>query len=358
MAFRFSFRALSILLELLATSEEVSSSSSRGIRPLDAPLPFDRLRVHSRKPRLPSGRRCQPSTLVPPSWFLTTSTVSSTQGLRVCCTPLPALEFDAFPVPASRSPESVLQVLRVPRAAGHTLRRVPLISSRTASLRPLPSCHCCTQSSPGPARPEPSTASSLQPKLSGRCRSAFAGRSPCQRSTTLRAEAVEAVAQPVGPRPSRLRALAGRGRRGRVLTAGRGQDGTSRRRGPRPPSTRLAGSPRRSDEWSGLSGDRGRRPTPEGADSPHRPGPVWRPPLTEVGGSVEEPVRCLGDAPIRRGGPPRHQPGASSGPANRPAPPPSRVVPGPEGPGPACVGDDPTERCEACRAAPAEAVRP
>jgi hypothetical protein len=30
---------------------------------------------------------------------------------------------------------------RIPRVAFHTLRRVPLVSSRTASLRPLPSCH-------------------------------------------------------------------------------------------------------------------------------------------------------------------------------------------------------------------------
>jgi hypothetical protein len=53
------FRALSSSLELLATSEEVVSSSSLGIRLLIAPLPFDPLRVHSRKPRLPSGRRYQ-----------------------------------------------------------------------------------------------------------------------------------------------------------------------------------------------------------------------------------------------------------------------------------------------------------
>jgi hypothetical protein len=34
---------------------------------------------------------------VPSSWFLTTSTASSARGLRVCCAPLPALGFDAFP---------------------------------------------------------------------------------------------------------------------------------------------------------------------------------------------------------------------------------------------------------------------
>jgi hypothetical protein len=35
-------------------------------------------------------------SLVPPSWFLTTSAACSAQALRVCCTPLPALGFDAF----------------------------------------------------------------------------------------------------------------------------------------------------------------------------------------------------------------------------------------------------------------------
>jgi hypothetical protein len=34
-------------------------------------------RVNSRKPKLPSGRRCQASAHVPPSWFRTTSTVYS-----------------------------------------------------------------------------------------------------------------------------------------------------------------------------------------------------------------------------------------------------------------------------------------
>jgi len=61
-----------------------------------APLPFDRRRVHSRRPRPPSGRWCHPPTHVPPSWFLTTSAAFSAPWLRVCCTPLPALGFDAF----------------------------------------------------------------------------------------------------------------------------------------------------------------------------------------------------------------------------------------------------------------------
>jgi hypothetical protein len=84
------------LPELLAASEEASSSSSLGIRSRIAPLSFDLLCVHSRKPRLPSARSCQGPDPVPSSWSLTTSTVCSAQGLRVCCTPLTTLGFDAF----------------------------------------------------------------------------------------------------------------------------------------------------------------------------------------------------------------------------------------------------------------------
>jgi hypothetical protein len=192
---------------------------------------------------------------------------------------------DAFPGQASRSPEGVLQVLRVPRAAGHTLRRVPLISSRTASLRPLPSCHCCTFSLPGPARPEPSVASLPQPRLLARCRCTAVGRNPCQRGTTLRVETVWAAVRSFGPKPSGSRCIpsgrsrrgccaslragavgvacspAGRGQRGCALHAGRSQRGhgasrgprPSRRgrhlRGPRPPSMRL--TPLRGGGWNG-----------------------------------------------------------------------------------------------------------
>jgi len=94
----------------------------------------------------------------PPSWFLTTSTVSSARSIRVYCNPS-RTRFATFQVPWSR-PFQMHAVRRIslhtsetaglatpfyrspahPRNAVHTLRRIPLVSSRTASLRPLPSC--------------------------------------------------------------------------------------------------------------------------------------------------------------------------------------------------------------------------
>jgi hypothetical protein len=82
--------------------------------------------------------------------------------------------------------------LRLPRAANRTLRRVPLISSRTASLRPLPSCRYHPLFAPGlPGRsrglmPSPvaeATSSSLYPPRPkpGLAQCACAGRSRCRR---------------------------------------------------------------------------------------------------------------------------------------------------------------------------------
>jgi len=88
---------------------------------------------------------------VPSSWFLTTSTACSAQGLRVCCTPLPALGFIAFHAAdphcfrRSRGRRGAIPAMRA-----RTLRRVPLADSRTASLRPLPSCRCRALALPGP----------------------------------------------------------------------------------------------------------------------------------------------------------------------------------------------------------------
>jgi hypothetical protein len=98
-------------------------------------------RVHSREPKPPSVRRCHAPALVPPSWFRTTSTGSSTRKLRVCCTPQPAKGSPRFLLAASPCRSRAARLAGcIPRDAVHTLRRVPLASSRTASLQPLPSC--------------------------------------------------------------------------------------------------------------------------------------------------------------------------------------------------------------------------
>jgi hypothetical protein len=90
-----SFRALSLCQDSSRPPKRSESFLSWD-SPACAPLPFVFRRVHSRKLALPSVRRCDPSNHVPPSWFRTTSAVFSASALRVCCTPLPALGFDAF----------------------------------------------------------------------------------------------------------------------------------------------------------------------------------------------------------------------------------------------------------------------
>jgi hypothetical protein len=78
------------------------------------------------------------------------------ERLRVCCTPLPALGFVAFRGrPSGRcSRGSPAGGGSVPRDAVRTLRRVPLVNSRAASLRPLPSCryHSISSHRPRPVR--------------------------------------------------------------------------------------------------------------------------------------------------------------------------------------------------------------
>jgi len=56
-------------------------------------------------------------TRVPPSWFLTTSTVCSSSTPRACCIPLPILGFTAFPTVAKRPSPRCLSALRsfIPR---------------------------------------------------------------------------------------------------------------------------------------------------------------------------------------------------------------------------------------------------
>jgi hypothetical protein len=180
-------------------------------------------------------------------------------------------------------PEGFLEDRRIPRVAFHTLRRVPLISSRTASLRPLPSCRCCLLPSPGPSRPKPGSSSPVAEATSSKpC--ARAGRSPIQRQHRRR------------PKPSvASRVHVGRNRRRRgASTPAETVVGAYRSSWPKPhrtpgvPSGRslwfrswpsLAEAidgwvrlpPRRSANWSGLRGNRGCRPSSE---EPGRPPPA------------------------------------------------------------------------------------
>jgi hypothetical protein len=61
-----------------------------------APPPTHLSRVHSHSPRAASVCRCDTADLVPPTWFLTTSTACSAMRLQVCCALLPILGSAAF----------------------------------------------------------------------------------------------------------------------------------------------------------------------------------------------------------------------------------------------------------------------
>jgi hypothetical protein len=92
--------------------------------------------VHSRSPRAPSAEPYQGLGPVPPSRFLTALTACSTRVPRACCIPLPAMRFAAFPARSASPPGGGLSTARLSRDAAHTLRRMFLVGSRTASPRP------------------------------------------------------------------------------------------------------------------------------------------------------------------------------------------------------------------------------
>jgi len=76
---------------------------------------------------------------------------------RVCCAPLPVMGFDAFHHRRRSAPEGPSRLRRDPRAAS-TPRRIPLVSSRTASPRPLPSWRYRSNRVPRPdTAPRPKT---------------------------------------------------------------------------------------------------------------------------------------------------------------------------------------------------------
>jgi hypothetical protein len=276
-AFHLSFRALAAQPELLAASEEASSSSSHGIRSLCAPLSLDRLCVHSRKPKLPSARPYQ--------------------GVGILFRPR------GLSPPRRLAPH---------RGCGFIAPRCRLWGSTRFPLQPPRAPESA------PERPSPSPRRESYPSKS----------SPHQQPYRI----TTAVA--LLPLPSALRAWTARPKpRLDALARGRSHQlepvpseaetrvGTVRLRWPKPLPTRccrwprpLAAHSRTSEEArepSRPSGDRGRRPNPEGLGA-HLPRPEsgrWRPPITEVIDGVEEPVLYPGEAPIRRGGPPRHQTG-------------------------------------------------
>jgi len=120
----------------------------------DAPLPTCPLRVHSPTALLPSfGQSLLSDRHVPPPWFRTTSTVYSAHRLRAYCIPKPDGVRCVSELCPHLSPTEVddrWETVTLSRNAVHTLQRIPLAGSRTASLRPLPSC-CSVASRPFPA---------------------------------------------------------------------------------------------------------------------------------------------------------------------------------------------------------------
>jgi len=83
----------------------------------------------------------------PSSWFLTTSTVYSAGRDPSVLQLDPTIGFATFPARPDLPRLKCVATLSLdqddsvlPRNAVHTPRRIPLADSRTASLRPLPSC--------------------------------------------------------------------------------------------------------------------------------------------------------------------------------------------------------------------------
>ena len=127
---------------------------------------------------------------VPPSWFLTTSTVYSAPWPRVCCTPLPALGFVALPVararlappgpksegaggtrapfPATRTPfEGFPSSAAVPHRCGHCLRAV---AACPTTRRPKPRVPKCPKARPAAHEARAGSARTRRTDSVGRCR--------------------------------------------------------------------------------------------------------------------------------------------------------------------------------------------
>lgn len=137
---------MTTLMVFLSVSERSHErwNHPRAIPPLlgfGLPLHRHTFSASTPKAEASSVRRRQPSNHVPPPWFHTTMTGFSTLKSRACCIPQPIGGSLRFLLPSSEASRRRRRMARgIPRNAVHTLRRFPLASSRTASLRPLPSC--------------------------------------------------------------------------------------------------------------------------------------------------------------------------------------------------------------------------
>jgi hypothetical protein len=225
-------------------------------------------------------------TRVPPSWFLTTSTVFSAPGPAGLLRPACGLEVRRVADLAS---------LRAPVETGNrrgtrglsrdctTLRRVPLASSRTASLQPLPSCRCRrSQCSGSPRRTPTSTShavgrSLLRPSTSSRLQGLAPLTSPLSPSSRCRPDA---LAPPMGflpfevlraPMPSTPRRAEARRRGGNALPRRAAARRRRFRRGQRTGRSlpRFATSPRRVGRAAGVCPER------ESRRAEARHGPPW-----------------------------------------------------------------------------------
>lgn len=98
---------------------------------------------HLRECPLPSYRSnfsascCHTTRRVPLPCFPNTSAAFSTLQPQIYCNLVTTMGFATFPI---RDAAVADEHHHFPRNAIRTPRRIPLISSRTASLRPLPSC--------------------------------------------------------------------------------------------------------------------------------------------------------------------------------------------------------------------------
>jgi len=115
--------------------------------------------VHSRRASLPGFGLRGTTSKVPfrPRGFSPPRRFPPLDDWRACCIPQPVLRFAAFPVAPTWSARSEDRArsagVAFPATRTHTLRRTPLVHSRTASPRPLPPCRHRRRSGAPPEGP-------------------------------------------------------------------------------------------------------------------------------------------------------------------------------------------------------------